>query len=304
MTINSNTAILVDYDNVFISMEQYYRDFSQPLLPYTVIQSIRDHYMSHNILLTQLYVDLQNIKIGYWGYEKLNTCDVTIHHVAKGRNSSDIVLMLDCMKILQQFPHIKKIVIVSSDSDMTPICKECRLRGVSVEIIYTQATVSPDYVKKLSQLGIDALALESVLQVNTINPNINNKELFAYIIRNKEYLQAFVRHINDIIRATYEKYFRQDKYGQIYSVGAMSLASLNHHIKDKRLVPDFLTNKTTNISLIVDTMVDCGLIIPVEYKIKDHIFETWILSPVFLQNYSCTVENPISIQDFGMFPNA
>ena len=39
-----NVAIFVDYDNVYIALNQYYRDFTRPLLPYAAIQKIYDSF--------------------------------------------------------------------------------------------------------------------------------------------------------------------------------------------------------------------------------------------------------------------
>lgn len=293
-----NIAILVDYDNIFIAMEQYYRDFTQPLLPYTVIASIKNHYSRNNIIIYNLYADLQNIKISYTGFNTLNDCDVDIKHIAHGKNSGDIVLLLDCMKILQHYHHISKIVIVSSDSDMTPIYKECKLNNVDLEIVYIEAITAETYIQKLNQAQIRAHSIESLLGIPTANVNMTTQELFAYITQNRDYLQGLLTQVNSIIKNIYEKYYKQDKQGHVSVVGATSLLSLGYHLKDKHVLPDNLTTHSQNNSLIIDTLIEYNIIVPINYSFRDKIFETWILSSLFMQKYHCTIPGAIDKTDF------
>ena len=296
----NNIAILVDYDNIFIAMEQYYRDFTQPLLPYTVISAIKNHYNNNKVIMYNLYADLQNIKISYAGFNVLHDCDVDIKHISHGKNSGDIVLLLDCMKILQTYPHITKIVIVSSDSDMTPIYKECRLHDVELEVIYIEAVTSDAYIQKLHKATIQACSIENLIAVPTANVNMTTQELFAVITQNRDYLQGLLIQINNIIKNIYEKYYKQDKYGNVSSVGATSLLALGYHLKDKRVLPDNLTNHTHNNSLIIETLIEYDIIEPINYSFRDKIFETWVLSHAFLQKYHCSIPSIIGKVDFDV----
>lgn len=296
----STVAIFVDYDNIFISMEQYYRDFTKPLLPYTVIQSIQKKYENDNIVALNLYADLQNIRIGYTGFDILNSCQVDLRHVSKGKNSSDIVLMLDCIKMLHQYPNLNKVIIVSSDSDMSPVCKECQMRGVEVEVIYVELIASKEYVQKLSRCNITAYSIEELLRIPVANIELTTKELFAFITQDSEYLQHFLLHISNIIRDVYEKYEKHDRQGRLVSAGATSLASLSYHIKDKRLLPDYLTNKQGEYSTVVDMMAQCGIIVPTRYHTRYQELTTWILSSDFMDEYNCTCPNAIGKGHFTM----
>lgn len=293
-----NVAIFVDYDNVYIALNQYYRDFTRPLLPYTAIQKIHEQYAKDNIILFNMYADLQNIKISYSGFNILNDCNVSLQHIAKGNNSSDIALLLDVMKSMQQYRFLDKVIIVSSDSDMIPICKESKLHNVELEIVHIEATTAKDYIEKLEQNSVQTVSLEKILNIPVAAPNCTVVELFGQITSDKDYLCKLLIQINEIIRDIYEKYLREDKYGNLISAGAVSLSSLSYHVKDRHLVPEYISVKYEDHSVFVQMLAECGIIIPVVYQNKYQEFTTWILSPDFLKQHDCWVPNLISSDSF------
>lgn len=48
--IMDNTLILVDYDNVYVTLKNNYRDFRNPNIMYDVITNIKEHYKTDNVL--------------------------------------------------------------------------------------------------------------------------------------------------------------------------------------------------------------------------------------------------------------
>ena len=293
-----NVAIFVDYDNVYIALNQYYRDFTRPLLPYTVIQKIRERYEKDNIILFNLYADLQNIKIGHTGFNILNDCNISLQHIAKGKNSSDIVLLLDALKAMQQYSFLDKVVIVSSDSDMRPICKEGKLHNTQIEVLYVETVTNQDYIHTLSQNSASIFSIEQLLNIPVANVNCTVKELFGQITSDKDYLIRLLIQINEIIRDVYEKYLREDKYGNIISAGAVSLSALSYHIKDRHLVPEYISAKYEDHSVFVQMLAECGIIESLVYQNKYQEFTTWILSSEFLQQHNCSLPNLISPNSF------
>lgn len=293
-------AIFVDYDNIFIAMNQYYRDFSQPLLPYTFLQTLKEHVSrTHNIVLFNLYADLQNVRIGYTGFNILNECDVNLQHVPKGKNSSDIVLILEAYKCMQQYSFLDKIIIVSSDSDMLPICKEARLHNINIAIAYMASTTSIDYMDKLREQNISTICLEQLLGLTITSNDYTLNELFGRYTSNKEYFHKLLIQLNEIIRDVYEKYLREDKYGNIVSAGAVSLSALSYHIKDRHLVPEYICAKYEEHSVFVQMLVQYGVLQPLTFKNKYQELTTWILSPKFLKQYAFCIPRLIDEECFN-----
>ena len=294
----NNTAIFVDYDNVFISLNQYYRDFTKPMLPYTIIEKLHQLYAGDNLVLFNLYADLQNIKVSYSGFNILNACNVSLQHVAQGKNSSDMVLIIEALKSLQQYNFINKLVIVSSDSDMRPLLKEARLANVDIEIIYMEVNTATEYIDILRSNNITVHSIEKLLSLPAVDKNIGYKELFGLMTSNKDYLRMLMIQLNDIIKDLYEKYLREDKYGNVISAGATSLAALSYHIKDRHLVPEYLCARYDDHSMFVQMLVECQVIEPLSYKNKTQDFTTWILSSNFLNCYACPVPHCIDEKCF------
>ena len=137
-----------------------------------------------------------------------------------------------------------------------------------------------------------------MLNLLPADTNISIKELFGRITQDSKYLQALMTHINNIFRDIYERYLREDKYGNVVAAGASSLSSLSFHIKDRDLLPDYLTSKYEDSSFIVQTLATCGVIIPISYQCKQQEFTTWILSPDFLEQYSCSIPRLIEKKHF------
>ena len=55
--MNDNTLILVDYDNVYVTLKNNYRDFKNPNIMYDVITEVKKYYSDDNILSYRLFAD-------------------------------------------------------------------------------------------------------------------------------------------------------------------------------------------------------------------------------------------------------
>ena len=62
-----NTLILVDYDNVYVTLKNNYRDFKNPNIMYDVITEIKKHYSADNILSYRLFADFSKGPNSRWG---------------------------------------------------------------------------------------------------------------------------------------------------------------------------------------------------------------------------------------------
>ena len=160
------TIILVDYDNVFVTLKNNYRDFKHPNVMYDIITKIRDKYKNDKILSLKLFADFQKAQISDIGYDILKKSHVEIEHVFNGKNASDVILMINCMKYMMQYPHIDKIVLVSSDSDLVPIFHEVELLGKKLEVIYFDINTSKEHIQHIKEIGIDNYTIESILGIN------------------------------------------------------------------------------------------------------------------------------------------
>ena len=98
-----NTLILIDYDNVFITLKNNYRDYKNPNIMYEVITKIKEKYKDDNILSCRLFADFQRVQISPEGYDILRKAHVEMEHVFNGKNASDVILMIHQIVIWFRF---------------------------------------------------------------------------------------------------------------------------------------------------------------------------------------------------------
>jgi hypothetical protein len=66
-------------------------------------------------------------------------------HVPKSRkNSSDMTLITQALEMIQQYPHIKKIILVTGDADFRPLLHALRRHNIEVHIICDAKSASED----------------------------------------------------------------------------------------------------------------------------------------------------------------
>ena len=70
---------------------------------------------------------------------------------------------------------------------------------------------------KLREQNISTICLEQLLGLTITSNDYTLNELFGRYTSNKEYFHKLLIQLNEIIRDVYEKYLREDKYGNIES---------------------------------------------------------------------------------------
>lgn len=300
MKVKENTIILVDYDNVFITLENNYRDFQHKTIMYDVITKIRHKYASDNILCFKLFADFQKIIISDIGYGILKQCNVEIEHVFGGKNAADVTLMLTCMKMIHQYPHVEKFVLISSDSDMMPIFKEIQLADKKLDVIYSGVNASIDYISHIQNVGINNTTIESVLGLEVAEDIETVDELYQIKTKNKLYFQQLLQHVNDAIYLTYDKYLRTNWQGDIVSVGSASAATITTYLSECGVCPERELKKNSGHKhcIFISMLLDKGILMYHEYKLGRKILGTYILSEQYLDDHKLYVDGLIKKCDY------
>jgi hypothetical protein len=66
-------------------------------------------------------------------------------HVPKSRkNSSDMTLITQALELIHQYPHIKKIILVTGDADFRPLLHALRKHAIEVHVICDAKSASED----------------------------------------------------------------------------------------------------------------------------------------------------------------
>lgn len=267
---------------------------------YNVITKIKEKYNTDNILSCRLFADFQKVQISEEGYDILRKAHVEIEHVFNGKNASDVVLMINCMKYMMQYPHIDKIILVSSDSDLVPIFREVQLLNKKLEVLYFEINTSEEHVNHMIETGITHCSIENLLILNVCKTCKDLNEFYTYKTSDKAHFEGLLQCVNDAIKDMYDKYKRLDTSGNIIAVGATNISSISHYLKDNNLCPerDLWNNTSDAYYNILDMLQAQNILYSYTYTINGKSFKTLLLSPSYLTTEGYVINNLIKESDF------
>lgn len=295
-----NTLILVDYDNVFVTLKNNYRDFRKPNIMYDVITKIKEHYAGDNILSCRLFADFQKVQISEDGYNILRKAHVEIEHVFNGKNASDVILMINCMKYMMQYPHIDKIVLVSSDSDLVPIFHEVKLLNKKLEVLYFEVNTGSNHILHMEETDIPHCSIEKLLDINPYQECADIESFYAYKTADKAYFTALLQKINDILRDEYDRYVKRDASGKIISLGFIKFSDLVDKMKENVLCPEreFAYNPINHFHGFTDMLNEKKIIKSYEFVNCGKKKNTILLSESYLTENGIIINNLLNGDDY------
>lgn len=288
-----NTIILVDYDNVYVTLKNYYRNILRPDIMYDVITEIRKRYNNDNVLSIKLFADFQKVQISDVGYEILKENHVEIEHVFNGKNASDVILMINCMKYMMQYPHISKIVLVSSDSDIVPIFHEVQLLNKKLEVLYFDVNTGAEHKKHIKEVGIPNMMLEALLSVPVY---IECDDIDEFYNLKKSDITLFTKQlqaINDIIEEEYNKYLKKDVTGNIISGGGTGYNTLLEGVKNNCVCPaiELSKNQGGKYTNFLDMLQSKNILYRYDFVFNNKNFYTFLLNENVLSQLGIVINN-------------
>lgn len=295
--VKDNTLILVDYDNVFITLKNNYRDFRNPNIMYDVITKVKEHYKEDNILSYKLFADFQKVQISDEGYEILKKNHVEIEHVFNGKNASDVILMINCMKYMLQYPHINKIVLISSDSDIVPIFHEVQLLNKKLEVLYFDVNTGVEHKEHIKQIGIPNITIENLLGIEVYPTIKSSDDLYTYKNKDKKYFNEFLQKLNDTIREISRGYDKKDSSGNVICAGGVSLRDISEKANEVGLWA--LRECTRNENNVLVMLQEKNILIEHSYQYNKKSQKTYILSEQYLQDNGITITNLLKISNYS-----
>lgn len=244
------TAIFIDYDNVNITLSNFYERYDRKNIQETILPILLDKYKEDKILFTRAYLDFNNIKISTDGFQIFMENLIQLIHVYKGKNTSDISLIIDVLKsIYLERIDADKFVIVSSDSDMLPVIKELKTLGKEIELYYFEVNTNSDYAKLLPKLGVKSITIESLLGLK------KHEEKSESLFTDINYLMNIIGLINEGIKNIFYEHYKMVDGKKIY-------------------------NGTCNKGKLRDICVDKKVFVPADYKdgfAIDYLFTNGLL---------------------------
>lgn len=130
-------AIFCDYENVAIGAKQAaYGDFQVG----PVLERLLD---KGNIVVKKAYSDWERYKSARRDLHEGGFELIEIPHVSySGKNSADIRLVVDALDLSYTKPHVDTFVIVSGDSDFSPLVQKLRENAKRVICVGVKASTS------------------------------------------------------------------------------------------------------------------------------------------------------------------
>lgn len=133
----SNIVLLIDFDNIAISTEQFYKarfDVS------AVIDSLRDR---GRIIIKRAYADWKKWA-SYQGELLSNAVDMVHvpYHGGSNKNNADIKMAVDAMETVYRNPIIDTFILISGDSDFQSLVAKLRENGKYVITIGVKEATS------------------------------------------------------------------------------------------------------------------------------------------------------------------
>lgn len=122
-----NIAIFCDYENVAIGVtDADYDEFKMPL----VVERLLD---KGKIVVKKAYADWENYKKAKRPMHEAGFEMIEVPHVSySGKNSADIRLVVDALDMCYTKTHLDMFIIVSGDSDFSPVVAKLRENNKTV----------------------------------------------------------------------------------------------------------------------------------------------------------------------------
>lgn len=239
----SKVAIFVDYDNVYITLDQYYQKSSDKIcLATDIINKIKECFPKDSILMTKAFADFQKVNTTLTILQKNQVELRHVYSTSSRKNASDIAMVISVIKSIYSNEHIDKYVIVSSDSDMLPLINEIQYFNKDVFVIYSECGSKEgysDYLKSEKYKSIESLyGFQKYVPI--IDRDYKNEDQI------KSRLLDFLNTINDEIIRIFNLHIsngggtasKKDIKEILYNTGKLQLVN-----NDASLIVDYLLSK-------------------------------------------------------------
>ncbi|MBQ0140890.1 MAG: NYN domain-containing protein [Kurthia sp.] len=250
--MNVSTAIYIDYDNLFRSINESYSQFQT----YEVVNNIigKMEQLKNKVHLVKAFCDFETASNEI---HELQQSLVELRHVnsiGEGKsNASDIALAIDVVKSLYSNREFEHYVIVSSDSDMLPLVLELSYQGKKVTLVYLESKIKIPYTESLKN-RISLLKIEDLLQVDTYQ-SLTLQQLNE---QKEEVAKKYLNVINHEMNMLFVKYHSQPAT-VIYQKNILEALKNEETLKlqpsDATIVFEFLKNEKLLVALDVQVMM-------------------------------------------------
>ncbi|KSU59060.1 hypothetical protein AS034_19065 [[Bacillus] enclensis] len=277
------TAVFIDYDNLYRSINESYSMF----ITSDVVKKLLDYLSDEQLNSVQLVKAFCDFKTSSNEISDLQENLVELRHVnsiGDGKsNASDIALAIDVTKSLSNNRKFEHYVIVSSDSDMLPLILELRYQGKEITLLYLESKIKNNYLETLEK-QIKVKKIEEILGVETYKPfNIENLEF-----SNEEkfkYLNCINKGMNDL----YVKYGSKSQtvvYQKDLLAALNNQSSFNLQPSDSSAILDYFKKEKIIIAAEVKVII----------KDEDQKRTAFFINEDKLEEFDLTLDDEVMVK--------
>jgi uncharacterized LabA/DUF88 family protein len=206
-------------------------------ISYKMMEKIVNHIDFNNLLIKKIYGDWSKSELKNW----ISVCldyglePIQCFRIGK-KQSTDIKLITDVVNDINNIFIIRKIYLVTSDSDFSYLCQNIRSKGISLTIMSLQYSILRNYSNNFINLNIENDLLDTFLEImgdnyvmllssfkrdlkNHYNITMNHQEIkeaiedvsdyfITYTTKNKTY----VIYVNDFVAWSKKDFMEKEEY--------------------------------------------------------------------------------------------
>lgn len=184
-----SAVVLIDYRNVYNRIQES----GYNIIELNIFEKIKSYFDERKIKIIEFIAyanfDEKDFHVSYHQTFLQDMGITTKHTLNKGKNCSDIQLVVDALKILYKNKNVEIFIIISSERDMTPLFHAIEQEKKTTYWITTRSELE----QSLTNLSDNHLYLENILEIDKVKKSLQNE------ISGKKISAKDIEHSRDVI---------------------------------------------------------------------------------------------------------
>lgn len=152
---SNNTAVFVDYENIFYYIRNYYSHLPDAA-PYTAefIRALKQHLEKEQVMqviVTNAYADFERMGSGNLGTLYLMGIHAQNVLGTAHKNAADMQMCIDIMQLVYTRQDIRSFVIMAGDRDYIPVVQHLKRLGKDIHVAAFRNTLSGDLLEVIGE---------------------------------------------------------------------------------------------------------------------------------------------------------
>lgn len=216
-----NGVIFFDYENIYWRLQEYGKN----IIELNLIESVKNFFDEKriNILDFMIYANFDEKQFHNSFHQTyLQGLGVTTKHTSnKGKNASDIQLVVDALKVLYKNDLVDVFIIVSSDRDMSPLIQAVKQESklaylITTKIGFEKGMINTadyhEYLENILNLSLDYKQADPAIKAEDISAQDveASRDVMALLLSSRIW-ERFIKRGNPINFNEFKKHIAKAK---------------------------------------------------------------------------------------------